>query len=175
MSTTGNAASSAMCLRIVEGSDHRIVDERHLPYDLKSILGSGGFCVVTRVQDRVTGGVFAHRVFRLKGTTKQRKKTQELFKDKRDVIRRLNHPHITRIFVTYTTATELNMIMTPVADGGVLDTFLGEYIRLLDDHGRRGQTLMTMTRILQQTIGCLADRLSYMHRQKIRHKDIVTR
>jgi serine/threonine protein kinase len=58
----------------------------------------------------------------------------------------------------------VGLILTPVADRGALDDFLQD--------AREGLLTRTETMVLYKSFGCLASGLSFMHTEKIRHKDI---
>lgn len=66
----------------------------------------------------------------------------------------------------------LGLILSPVADGGDLDKFLGELVACRERPVQYGVRIRSMVKILEQAFGCLADGLSFMRRMKIRHKDI---
>jgi serine/threonine protein kinase len=80
-----------------------------------------------------------------------------------------------RLFATYTTKKEFVMILSPVADGGDLYNFLGEYLDCQEEAGIHEGRLRAMAQVLERAFGCLADGLSFMRRKQIRHKDIKTR
>ncbi|EAT80829.2 hypothetical protein SNOG_11785 [Parastagonospora nodorum SN15] len=150
-------------LSVEEGCDLVDIDEAHLPYILQRNLGVGGCCIVEEVKDLTTSRIFAHKLFLF--SRKNRVRLTEAFMNEVKVIRALRqHRHMIRLFATYTSKDRLGLILSPVADGGDLDKFLGELVYEVQ--------IKSMVRILEQSFGCLADGLSFMRRMKIRHKDI---
>ena len=77
-----------------------------------------------------------------------------------------------RLFATYTSKDRLGLILSPVADDGDLDKFLGELVACRERPVQYIVRIKSMVKILEQAFGCLADGLSFMRRMKIRHKDI---
>jgi serine/threonine protein kinase len=109
---------------IAEGTDLVDIGEGQLPYTLIHNLGSGGCGVVEKVKDNNTGQFYARKVFFLRTSTARDKK--KMFKNEIDVIRSMGyHPHLIRVVATYTTTHKLGIILSPVADGGDLDKYLG--------------------------------------------------
>jgi serine/threonine protein kinase len=79
-----------------------------------------------------------------------------------------SHHHIIQVFATYIAHRELALILSPVADGGDLHDFLGNY----QDAGIHAPGRGEKTLILYRAFGCLASGLAFMHGQRVRHKDI---
>jgi len=169
-----NGASSSRWLSIEEGDNYVDVEEKQLPYTQRRILGSGGCSVVDEVEDRTTGRVFARKVFIPK--TRNRRRMKELFDNELKVVQSLkHHHHIIRIFATYTVKETgvLALLLTPVADGGDLDNYLDKFSTyLLSDRLKNSAQILTMGYTLYNAFGCLAAGLAFMHKNKIRHKDI---
>ncbi|KAH5313734.1 hypothetical protein HBI12_136150 [Parastagonospora nodorum] len=158
-------------LSVEEGCDLVDIDEAHLPYILQRNLGVGGCCIVEEVKDLTTSRIFAHKLFLL--SRKNRVRLTEAFMNEVKVIRALRqHRHMIRLFATYTSKDRLGLILSPVADGGDLDKFLGELVVCRERPMQYEVQIKSMVRILEQSFGCLADGLSFMRRMKIRHKDI---
>jgi serine/threonine protein kinase len=154
-------------LSIEEGSDHVDIEVSRLPYTVERTLGVGGCSVVEEVKDCNTQQVFARKVFMLRRRNMQSMK--ELFENEVRIIRTLeHHHHMIRVFATYTTPQQLALIMSPVANGGDLDKFLGELVATRSDF----RSLKAMGDIVEKAFGCLAAGLAFMRAQRIRHKDI---
>jgi serine/threonine protein kinase len=66
------------------------------------------------------------------------------------------------------------MIMSPVADGGDLDKFLCLLKAYQWDPRQHQEQITAMESVLKRAFGCLASGLAFIHRSKIRHKDIKT-
>lgn len=155
-------SGSKRVLQIEEGQHYFLEPEDELPYKLLRNLGHGGCANVEEVLDQRTGRVFARKVFRIGGSSAERKR---IFENEVKVIRRLApHHHITQIFATYVGRHQVGILLTPVADRGSLDIFLQD--------AQEGLLTQTDLNILYYSFGCLASGLQFMHAQKVRHKDI---
>ncbi|KAF2015569.1 kinase-like protein [Aaosphaeria arxii CBS 175.79] len=155
-------------LDIREGQDVYVEEDEKLPYRLVRNLGHGHSANVEMVEDIYTGRVFARKLFRIHRTRDQRK---AIFDNEIKIIRRLkNHRHIIRVFATYVAKKEVGLILSPVADGGDLESFLNDFA--VGQIARKGTT---ERRLVRKSFGCLAAGLAFMHQQKIRHKDIKPR
>ncbi|KAJ8111508.1 hypothetical protein OPT61_g5905 [Boeremia exigua] len=133
-----------------------------VPYVHVEVLGNGNSGLVEKVQHRVTKELFARKLI---AAPKRRLAEQEaIFRNEIAVIRRLRiHHHFVRVFAAYRTRQHFGIILQPVADGGDLADYLESY------HHRRDAA---MQMVLQRAFGCLANGLTFMHAQRIRHKDI---
>lgn len=160
---------------ISQGSDHVNVEEAWLPYKHLRTLGSGGCSTVDEVRDRLTGQVFARKVVMPRRRAKQR--MLEMFHNELKIIRSLaQHHHIIRVFATYTVKETgaLAMLLSPVADGGDLDKYLERYSALRRNFGAQAAQVVLMGNVLCKAFGCLAAGLDFIHRNRVRHKDIKT-
>lgn len=143
------ASISKRVLHVEEGQHYFLEPDEELPYRLLRNLGQGGCANVEEVEDRYTGMIFASKVFRIGGSSAERKR---IFDNEVKVIQRLApHHHITRVFATYVDRREVGILLMPVADRGSLDAFLQ------DAHDE----LLTQTdlNILYHSFGCLASGL----------------
>ncbi|KAH6882129.1 kinase-like domain-containing protein [Alternaria rosae] len=155
-------SGSKRVLQIEEGQHYFLEPEDELPYILLRNLGHGGCANVEEVLDQRTGRVFARKVFRIGGSSAERKR---IFENEVKVIRRLApHHHITQIFATYVGRRQVGILLTPVADRGSLDIFLQD--------AQDGLLTQADLNVLYYSFGCLASGLQFMHAQKVRHKDI---
>jgi serine/threonine protein kinase len=75
------------------------------------------------------------------------------------------HSHVVRVFAIYVAKREVRLILQPFADGGDLENFLQDF-RETNSHDARNRWILT------SAFTCLASALSFMHRQKVLHKDI---
>jgi hypothetical protein len=109
------------------------------------------------VEDQYTGRVFARKVFRIGGSSAERKR---IFENEIRVVQRLApHHHITRIFATYVGRREVGLLLTPVANRGSLDAFLQD--------AHEGLLTPAELDILNNSFGCLTSGLEFMHAQKV--------
>ncbi|KAH8719371.1 kinase-like domain-containing protein [Phaeosphaeriaceae sp. PMI808] len=153
-------------INVFEGADLQIPDRNMLPYRVISTLGMGGSASVQMVQDTTTGQLFAHKLFRTYHGSNLKRFRQEI-QNEIKIMRRLSfHPHIIRLFATYSCNRDFGMILTPVADEGDL----ANYLLKISDSG--APPTMENRAILLCAFGCLANGLSFIHKHTIRHKDI---
>ena len=152
---------------LVRQGDHLDIMNRNiLPYRPVKSLGAGGSAYVELVQDITNGRAFAHKSFR-RYHGSDIDKFRQAFQNEIEIIRRLSsHPHIIRVFASYTCGREAGMILTPVADGGDLAC----YLQSISDS--RNLPTTEQCTILQRAFGCLASGLAFIHNRIIRHKDI---
>ncbi|KAF2686588.1 kinase-like protein [Lentithecium fluviatile CBS 122367] len=161
-----NAIKTPSIVVVREGEDYFCEEDVQLPYRLVRNLGHGHSAIVEMVEDVNTGSVFARKVFSLNVPRTERKR---IFDNEIKIIRRLApHHHIIRVFATYVAKREAGLILHPVADSGDLATFLRDF-----KEAKAAQLVQPeRTKVFESSFGCLASGLAFMHRQKIRHKDI---
>lgn len=158
-------------IQFEEGDDHVIEDESRLPFRLLRNLGHGHSGNVEEVQNTITGAVFARKTIAVRG--KQAKlATERVFQNEVKIIRGLNkHHHIIRVFATYMAKREVGLILQPVASDGDLGRFL-ETIEDVRSANVSDPRLERLLQVVDRAFGCLASGLTFMHQQRIRHKDI---
>jgi serine/threonine protein kinase len=165
--------STSSWLLIKEGSDHVNVDEARLPYNSIRTLGRGSCSVVEEVEDRSTGRIYARKIFFMTGDRYQKKRRAEVFQNELGIIRSLGqHRHVIQLYATYISPKQCALILLPVANGGDLESFLGDLINYQSDPFQYGSKIQSMAQILQRAFGCLADGLSFMSERRVRHKDL---
>lgn len=154
------------CIVVCEGQHLNITDRDVLPFRHVKHLGMGGSALVEMVEDKTSGRKFAHKAFRkYNGTALE--KAKQAFRNEIEIITRLSpHPHIIRVFATYTCGRDLGMFLTPVADSGDL----AAYLHKLLDSGK--PPTIEQNVILDRSFGCLVSGLAFIHKHTIRHKDI---
>lgn len=158
-------ATTRNLISVSEDNDLDIPNRNVLPYRHIRHLGSGGSAYIEMVEDTTTGQVFAHKRFHRYHGPNIPKFKQEV-RNEIEVIRRLSsHPHIVRVFATYTCGREFGMILTPVADSD-----LATYLQIISDSGR--PPTAEQCTILGRAFGCLTSGLAFIHERTIRHKDI---
>ncbi|OCL14350.1 kinase-like protein, partial [Glonium stellatum] len=151
----------------VQEGDHLDVPNRAcLPYKYIRSLGMGSCAFVEMAQDETNGQVFALKHLR-RYQGRNLNQFKRAFQNEVDILRRLSlNPHIIKAFATWGSGRELGIVMTPVADGGDLASFLQTIV----DLGNLPTT--EQYTILNRAFGCLASGLAFIHKQTIRHKDI---
>lgn len=124
------AEQIAARLRIEEGRHYVLQSKDELPLDLVRNLGHGGCANVEEVRDRDTRALYAQKVFQITGSHAER---QQMFDNEVKVIQRLSqHHHIIQVFATYVSKSHLGLILTPVANGGSLDMYIQDILRILE-------------------------------------------
>jgi serine/threonine protein kinase len=157
--------------RFEEGDDHVIADESQLPFAHIKILGSGHSGVVEKVVDVTTGTEFARKKMAIRSKS-TRAETERIFRNEISIIRGLErHHHIIRVFASYMAKREIGLILEPVADEGDLSRFL-EHVEEVREANRFDPRLARLLPIIDRAFGCLASGLAFMHKKRIRHKDI---
>ena len=156
---------------VEEGGDYVFKGDNKPPYDHFDYLGHGGSGTVDAVRDINTGIVYARKTIKLRGSKQHKAIRKQAFDNEIKIIRNLGtHHHIIRVFATYYEEPKLCLIMQPVADGGDLD----EFIHTFRDDTSKGDTRVyeSKANVLKRAFGCLASGLAFIHRKRIRHKDI---
>lgn len=160
------AATTPNLIPVREGDDIDIPTRDVLPYTHIKSLGMGSSSFVEMVRDTTSGQVFAHKVFRRYHGPNTGKFRRDV-RNEIEILRRLSsHPHIIRVFATYTCGRDIGIIFTPVADSGDL----ANYLQNILDFGN--PPTIEQCAILKRAFGCLASGLAFIHKKAIRHKDI---
>ena len=149
---------------------HESFPSGKVPFRHVRELGRGSFAIVDEVEaptpDGVTRQVFARKVLRVS----QSQHLEEILKEL-EIMKALHHYHIVEVKLTYEEVPEaawakkaFGIIMEPVAD-----CTLKEFLEALEDQRGRSRELVPK---LTLWFGCLASGLTFIHNQRIRHKDI---
>jgi hypothetical protein len=128
-----------------------------LPFEEAGKLGQGGYGYVDKVISRLSKREYPRKRFR-RGRGAQQKEYLKAFKTELDVLKKIQHIHCVDLVASYTDTKYFGILMAPVADCN-----LAEYFEAAHD----GQKA-----VLTTLFGCLANALSYLHENKIRHRDI---
>ena len=124
-------------------------------------LGDGGFGVVDSVSGEMSLASFARKRIKRHRLYSEDKARLQIFENELQILKSLSHQHLVKLVGSYTDSTCVGLIMTPVAEMN-LATYL-----------KRGTKNQESRRIcLRRFFGCLAKALSYLHSQRIQHKDI---
>jgi serine/threonine protein kinase len=130
-----------------------------LPFEVKGILGSGGFGQVDKVLSLISYKEYARkRVPRSSAFSGRRTEDMKLFVAEIEILKRLRHRHVVEFVGSYTDPKYIGLIMTPVAE---MD--LSMYL---------ANANMSKYGELRTFFGCLTRALEFLHLQNIRHKDI---
>jgi serine/threonine protein kinase len=161
---------------IRQSIDGDIVDETEPPYDNVRYLGHGHSGAVDEVRDRTTGKRYARKTIRLAGTIYNKAHATEVFQNEVKIILGLErHHHIIRVHTTYITLRDLGILLEPVAREGDLDEYMADYERSIHSSPISTPRVVAMTAVLEKGFGCLTAGLAFMHKKRIRHKDIKPR
>ncbi len=130
-----------------------------LPFEVKGILGSGGFGQVDKVLSSISFKEYARkRVPRNKAFGGQGTEGCKQFVTEIEILKRLKHHHVVEFVGSYTDPRYMGLIMSPVAEMD-LSTYLARA-----DTAKHGE--------LRTFFGCLARALEFLHEHNVRHKDI---
>ncbi|KAL2050827.1 hypothetical protein ABVK25_008888 [Lepraria finkii] len=130
-----------------------------LPFEVKGILGSGGFGQVNKVLSLISFKEYArkqvprNKAFGGRGTEEVKQFVAEI-----EILKRLKHRHVVEFVGSYTDPRYMGLIMSPVAD--------------MDFSTYLAQADPAKHRELRTFFGCLARALEFLHEQNVRHKDI---
>ncbi|KAI9761626.1 MAG: hypothetical protein M1840_001742 [Geoglossum simile] len=131
----------------------------HIPFETKSVLGSGGFGQVDRVISLISYKEYARKRIRRRAMFgNAAAEATNRFIAEVEILKRLKHRHMVEFVGSYTDPTYLALIVSPVAE---MD--LAVYLQRVT--AEKNPELRTF-------FGCLATALQYLHEHQIRHKDI---
>ncbi|KAH7395430.1 kinase-like domain-containing protein [Cadophora sp. MPI-SDFR-AT-0126] len=130
-----------------------------VPFQNKGILGSGGFAEVQRVASTITHRTYARKLFHRKKFGRFKDNLLD-FENELDILKQMRHEHIVEIVGSYTDPRYMALIMSPVADYD-----LSRFLKLAPKSMDGLSSLKTF-------FGCLATATQYLHKNRIRHKDI---
>ncbi len=152
--------TQSMDLERGERGRHCVFQQQEaLPLESKGMLGSGGFGQVDRVLSLISFREYARkRILRSVAFRGQRDGDRNQLIAEIEILKRLNHRHVVDLVGSYTDAQFIGLIMSPVAE---MD--LAAYMARADAPSYSE---------LRSFFGCLARALEYLHKSKIRHKDI---
>lgn len=142
-------------IRFLSGGSTLVKAEGLGKYEVKEKLGEGGFAVVKKVIRKDTNQAFA-----LKTIDKAKLKPKQLATLTREIniMEKLNHPNIVRLYEVYQTETELNMILELVEGGELFDAICARGSFTEDD----AATL----------IKSMLEAIKYSHEKGIAHRDL---
>ncbi|KAB2098697.1 hypothetical protein AG0111_0g12993 [Alternaria gaisen] len=135
-------------------------DPTEVPFKRIGELGKGGYGYVDRVVSTISHQEYARKLIPRGRTFKQNKQVLKEFTKELSNLKRLCHKHLVELVGSYTDKRFVALIMLPVADTN-LQSFMERPD--LDERARS---------FLRPFFGCLTSGLSYLHDNRIRHKDI---
>lgn len=133
--------------------------QEQIPFQKKGILGGGSESQVERVVSTISKREYARKIVRRK-VFGRFQEGLETFKNELHVLKSVRHQHVVEIFGSYTDPYYAALIMSPVADCD-----LSAFLRQAPKSHEKMSSIRTF-------FGCLATAMSYLHRIRIRHKDI---
>lgn len=142
-----------------KGKHCHCVEREPIPLEACQILGRGGFEQVERVRSLISSKEYAmkrvlrHITFRGRG-----KEEAKMFINETEILKGLRHHHIVEFIGSYTDYKHIGLMMSPIAD---MD--LTAYLSTITT-GKHNE--------LRTFFGCLVIALSFLHENKVRHKDI---
>ena len=123
-------------------------------------LGAGGFGEVDSVIGEMSLKKFARKRIKRHRLFSKDKASLQIFENELKTLKSLSHQHLVRLVGSYTDYSYVGLIMTPVADMN-----LATYLKITMNPESRKICL-------RRFFGCLAAALSYLHGQRVQHKDI---
>lgn len=119
---------------------------------------------VDKVKSKITRQDYARKRISRKRDFNKDKEVIARFENEVQILKKLDHVHLVKVFASYTDLNYVAIIMKPVAQMD-LKRFLRSPEMQQTLHGAGRSRFRTY-------YGCLASAISYLHDNKIRHKDI---
>ena len=142
-----------------KGEHCQFADQFQNPFRRVSLLGSGGYAQVEKVKSEITGLQYARKRLDRRAFGNVRENIRQ-FENEIKTVKKLHHQHIVEIIGSYTDPCYAAIIMAPVAD---CDLFA--YLKEATASPDKKSFITTF-------FGCITTALQYLHRERIRHKDI---
>ncbi|KAF2809496.1 kinase-like protein [Mytilinidion resinicola] len=143
-------------------------NKAEVPYKHLEVLGRGNYGLVDKVErtlplsDWNTPGIYARKVIRTGYSHAARQ--QERIMSEINIVRKLRHSHVVELVETYQAGLEFGIIMSPAAE---MD--LKEFLA----HAHEDEAIVHRTdSCLLSWIDCIVSAVSYIHHQRVRHKDL---
>ena len=124
-------------------------------------LGSGGYGSVDRVWSRLSSKEYARKQFMRKKNPREDQNLLRNFDQEISSLKRLSHEHLVSYVGSYTDQRTVAYLMEPIADYN-LETYLCQSRTFIE----------ARLPSLRSYFGCLSSAVSYLHRQRIRHRDL---
>ena len=143
-----------------DGKHRHFSRSEDVPFQKLEELGKGGFGFVDRVVSTITYKEYPRKLIFRGKTFKKNAQVLRDFERELENLKKLSHVHVVELIGSYTDPRFVEILMCPVADYHLQDILERENLPA----GERS--------FLRTFFGCLATALVYLHRNKIRHKDI---
>lgn len=132
-----------------------------LPFVILSVIGSGSYGLVHKIESRVTFKQYALKtVNRRAAFGNPTKAVMKAILNEIQVMKGLSHKHVVDYVGSYTDKRSFGIVMEPIADQD-----LASYMEQTSATTDNRPTLRTF-------FGCLATALAFLHENHIRHRDI---
>jgi len=135
----------------------------HDVYCIQETLGTGGFGIVTKVEEQDTGVEFA-----LKSIPVDKVKDPEIFRRELNIARRLKHPHIVQLHHTFEDTEAYHLVMD-ICYGGDFLRRMRKSCRVGSDGTMRGGLLPDD---IERYMGQMLSGVAYLHHYRLAHRDI---
>jgi serine/threonine protein kinase len=158
---------------LTQSIDGAIVNGTEMSYRHIRIIGHGHSGAIEEVADPATGKIYARKTIMLRGSIHNKEEATRVFRNEVKIILGLErHHHIIRVHSTYAHEKVMCILLEPVAKEGDLDQYLADYEDCMQSSTMLDDRALAMTAVLEKGFGCLAAGLAFMHKRRIRHKDI---
>lgn len=116
---------------------------------------------VDEVFSRLSFKYYARKRFLRKKNARDDQIVLKMFEKEVSSLKRLSHDHLVRVIGSYTDQKCVAFLMIPVADCNLM-VYLSQPREFIDSH----------LPSIRSYFGCLANAVAYLHRQRIRHRDL---
>ena len=130
-------------------------------FHFRKHLGSGGYGSVDWVWSRLSSNEYARKQFMRKKNPREDQTLLRNFDQEISNLKRLSHQHLVSYVGSYTDQRTVAYLMEPVADYN-LEIYLCQSSTFIE----------ARLPSLRSYFGCLSSAVSYLHRQRIRHRDL---
>jgi len=141
-------------------------------YDVKDILGEGGFATVRSGRHKLTGKKVAIKTIDL---FKIQSDKLEMLQNEVEVMKMLDHPNIVRLYETFSEEDKLHLVMEHCAGGDLFDflmkTNIEESGHKTWSDGEGVQYALTEKRV-SALVAKMLGAVNYLHARGIAHRDI---
>ncbi|OAL43443.1 kinase-like protein, partial [Pyrenochaeta sp. DS3sAY3a] len=162
--TASVAPSNSTLAKQVPFDGIEVSSRAAIPFTHKAWLGFGSSAGIELVSENSTNELYALKTFK-RYLGRNFEAFYRSFQNEVCVTQRLSsHKHIVSVCQTYKWGRQLSILLSPAASDGDLGAYIAEIFGAGMSKEQR--------KVLNRAFGCLASGLAYMHRQKIRHKDI---
>jgi len=157
--------SSALDLERETGRHRHFPSADDVPFIKLEDLGKGAFGYVDRVISTISHKEYARKLIPRGRTFQRDRKILRDFERELGTLKKLRHRHIVRLIGSYTDPRFVGIVMSPVAECDLKD-----YLNNCVSDSK--SNLHSPKSFIRSFFGCLTSALSYLHDNRIRHKDI---